>query len=468
MFLLYNGEYQEIDIPMDYNNQQILNGLEVRKSFLGRQIGDFEIVTVDYDWGQHKRVNIARCVCCGKEKEIPNLRDFDRGKGAGRTCACRYNHNKKTPSIPIGKRCREQIGQTIAGFKLIDYREGSGARVECVACGKQKWVPGKTVLAGNVICDHKVVRNYSDPEYIGKRVGNLTVVERVGKLFRIRCDCGTETVQRPTDIFRVDSVKSCGRPECPYHKASQKAGAIKRKMGVAFEKECATIIEMQGFPIEMTPETGDFGVDFFATVDGERVAFQCKKQKIASVVSAVQEVYAGGRFYDCCKFVVVSPSGFSYPAELMASKLGVQLETNLQNFKLKSLKENKIDTQRIQTHSSKGLLWEIDGVTKPAAQWCAEYGVSRNAVLYRVQKGKDLKSALTQSKYSPAIDQMIEIDGIYKSKKEWCDHYGISPQLYDYRIKYSNLSPIEALTKEKAPNGRKKPDFQQLCWNLSS
>ena len=293
-------------------------------------------------------------------------------------------------------------------------------------------------------------RNYDDPMYVGARVGSLTSLGRgKGKMFRFRCDCGTEIEQRPTDVFRFDTVKSCGRPDCKYHAYWLKHGNEKRLAGIAFEHECAAEMEQQGYSAELTQETGDYGVDFFAVVNGERVAFQCKRLKQPSMVKAVQQVYAGGRYYDCSKFVVVSPSGFSHSAEIMASKLGVQLELNLQNFRLKSLRENKIDTQKVTTFSGRSLVWEIDGVSKTAEEWCREHGITRTAVVTRIKrKGMDLKTALTTPTYGGRA--MVEIDGVVKSKKEWCEGYGISPQLYDYRTKYGGLSPIEALTKTKA------------------
>lgn len=296
-------------------------------------------------------------------------------------------------------------------------------------------------------------RNYDDPQYIGIKVGSLTSLGRgSGKMFRFRCDCGAEIEYLPKDVFRVDNIKSCGRPDCQYHRYWLKRGNEKRLSGIAFEKECATEMENQGYSTEITVETGDYGVDFFATVNEERVAFQCKKLKKPSMVKSVQEVYAGGRYYDCTKFVVVSPSGFSNSAEVMASKLGVQLETDLRNFRLKSLIENRIETQRITSFSGRKLLWEIDGILKPAEEWCAEYEISRAAVVSRMKTHNvDLKTALTMPRYSlHARRATVDIDGVVKTKQEWCDEYGISPQLYDYRIKYSGLSPIEALTKEKA------------------
>lgn len=454
MLVLYNGSIQEYDITQVINYQQRLEGVEYRKVYIGQQIGDYEIVSTDYDWGLLKQVNIARCVRCGQEKKISNLADFKRGKGVAQLCKCRYIKEKK---IPLNDEYKTYVGQIVNGFRLVDYQKGRGFRAECEQCAKQKWVSGKSALEGNVSCNHRLVRNYSDPKYNEMKVGNLTVVGRVGKLFRFRCDCGTEVVRRPSEVFRIETIKTCGRENCPYHKSMVSTGHIRRLTGVKFEAECATKMEKQGFSVEMLPETGDYGVDFFATVEGKRVAFQCKLLKKESMVSAVQEVYAGGRYYDCCKFVVVSPSGFTYPAELMASKLGVQLEKDLQNFRLKTMEENKINTQKMQMFSRGGLIWELDGVAKPANAWCQEYGISRAAVVSRLEAGVDLKTALTAPKYVRR-DQLIEIDGEAKTKKEWCDIYGISPQTYDYRIKYSGLSPKEALTKPRAMVGRKKKE----------
>lgn len=45
--------------------------------------------------------------------------------------------------------------------------------------------------------------------------------------------------------------------------------------------------------------------------------------------------------------------------------------------------------------------WTIDGVTKLRKEWCKEYGVSYNMVMYRVShKGMNIKEALTTPKFS--------------------------------------------------------------------
>lgn len=302
--------------------------------------------------------------------------------------------------------------------------------------------------------DGNVRRDYSDPKWVGYRVGNLVGVGQEGEYYRFQCDCGTEVLRRPTDVFRLkgSSAKTCGRRVCPYHKEALLAGNDKRTQGHAFEHECARVMEEQGYSVEMTPDSGDFGVDFFAEIGGERVAFQCKQLKVETNVSAVQEVYAGGRYHDCCKFVVVAPSGFTYPAKLMASKLGVQLETDVRGFVLSNLEENKIDTNQIRTFSKVGLIWEIDGERKPAEQWCREYGITRTAVVYRLKRGMSIKDAVTTPKRG--CRTMVGIDGVVKSKQAWCDEYGISQQLYDYRVRYSGCTPFEALTKPKKNSRR--------------
>lgn len=444
MQVLYNGEYREFDPSGDPQYTNIQNGIIARQKYLGLQVGDFKIVVADYDWGIHAPVNHVKCVNCGYEKDIPDLGAFRRGRGAARFCDCGKPKREEKPRV---KKVDVKVGETYGNFRVVKFEHKRGYRVECLTCGKQKWESRRSIVEGTVYCNHLITNDYSDPKYIGKRVGSLTSIRRERDKMLFLCDCGTEVWLRPGDVFRQGAVTSCGRYDCEYRRKNLTDSNKTRKKGLTFEFECADEIAQQGFEVEMTPSSGDYGVDFFGVIDGERVAFQCKRLKTESVVHAVQEVYAGGRYYDCCKFVVVSPSGFSYPAELMAQKLGVQLERSLESFKLKSLAENKIPTQKIQTFSGTKLVWEIDGVSKPVQEWCEEHGISRSAVIRRIKMGMSIKEALSAPKYGSKLD--IEIDGVKKSKQEWCDEYGISPQLYDYRIKYSGLTPIEALTKPK-------------------
>lgn len=431
---------------MTGQDKNIMRGIEARRKYIGQQAGDFIITTADYDWDNHCPINLAKCVNCGYEKNISDLAAFIRGRGDARLCVCR---KQKKQQKPPKKKHEEYIGEIYNGFKIIGYDSSSGSfRVECTVCGKQKGASRPSVVEGRLSCNHRPTQDYSDPKWIGCRVGNLVGVGQEGELYRFRCDCGTEVLRRPTDVFRLKgaSGKTCGRTECPFHAEALRGAKNKRTLGHAFEHECAHIMKEQGYTVELTPDSGDYGVDFFAEVNEVRVAFQCKQLKVQANVTTIQEVYAGGRYFDCCKFVVVSPSGFTRPAEMMASKLGVQLAVDLNEFALSDESGDLLATNKMQTFCGTGLVWEIDGETKPAEQWCKESDITRSAVVSRMKKGMSLKDALSAPKY---VRGTIEIDGVFKTKQEWCDEYGISTQLYDYRTKQGGLAPIEALTKPK-------------------
>ncbi len=293
-----------------------------------------------------------------------------------------------------------------------------------------------------------------DESVIGQKFGHLTAIEKLGRYFRFRCDCGFEKTLRPTDVCR-GAITTCGRSECEYHRNTgvNLVALEAHKRGLDFEKQLASVFEKAGYAVTKTPDCGDYGVDLIVEILGEKWAFQCKKLKVPAGVRAVTEVYGGGRFYDCTRFCVASPSGFTYQAKQIAAKLGVQLETDTFHFGV-TPEQNAVElleTNLTKFEYTRKVMWEIDGVVKPAEEWCKDYNISRTAVVSRTKRGMDLKTALITPQYSVRVNRItVEINGVTKTKQEWCDEYGISPQLYDYRIKYSGLSPIEALTKEKA------------------
>lgn len=315
------------ELPRNFNRDLILESVERNKALIGQQIGDFEIISADYDWMMGRQANLVRCVRCGVEKSVANLATFVRGKGEGQLCKCRYK-KEKPPKVGYS----DYVGQTANGFRLLSYEIGKGFRTECVECGKQKWAGAKSVLDGKVECNHQIVAVYDD-SIIGKKYGHLTAAEKVGKVFRFRCDCGFEKLIRPTDVAR-SLITTCGRSECQYHRENgidpNKVKA--RENGFAFEKQLATVFEGAGYEVIRTPNTGDFGVDLIVEILGERWAFQCKKKKAPAGVRAVTEVYGGGRYYDCTRFCVASPSGFTSQAKQIAAKLGVPLETDTFHF----------------------------------------------------------------------------------------------------------------------------------------
>ena len=86
------------------------------------------------------------------------------------------------------------------------------------------------------------------------------------------------------------------------------------------------MLQDNGFrEIELTRASGDQGVDILATRNGKRYAIQCKNYEGTVGNFAVQEAYAGARFYGCDEAAVVCPGEFTRAARELAASTGVHL-----------------------------------------------------------------------------------------------------------------------------------------------
>ena len=96
--------------------------------------------------------------------------------------------------------------------------------------------------------------------------------------------------------------------------------------GLEYEKICAIYIKKLGFNnVSITKGTGDQGVDIIAYKNKEKYGFQCKYYSHPVGNKAIQEVFAGGRYYCCNKTIVITNNTFTRSAVDLASKLGVEL-----------------------------------------------------------------------------------------------------------------------------------------------
>lgn len=97
--------------------------------------------------------------------------------------------------------------------------------------------------------------------------------------------------------------------------------------GVAFERAMSTLFRASGYDVRHTPASGDMGLDLVVSDRRRnvRIGVQLKRWGAAASVgvSAVQEAYAGARFYDCDVAAVFTTARLSRQALLLAAKLGV-------------------------------------------------------------------------------------------------------------------------------------------------
>ena len=119
------------------------------------------------------------------------------------------------------------------------------------------------------------------------------------------------------------------KPEIASPRPSTRAPSlayIDRMEGHDFEQFTANLLRKLGYErVQVTPGSGDQGVDVIAVKDGKKYAIQCKRynQKLGN--KPVQEVHAGKTIYGCNVAVVMTNNYFTDGGKEAARALGVEL-----------------------------------------------------------------------------------------------------------------------------------------------
>ena len=105
--------------------------------------------------------------------------------------------------------------------------------------------------------------------------------------------------------------------------------------GLKFENLCFQKLRSQGWLLKQTPVSGDQGVDIIASIDNLRLCIQCKDHQKAVGNKAVQEVYAGKKYWSGTHAILISRSGFTKSAKKLALSNNVILisEMEIENIK---------------------------------------------------------------------------------------------------------------------------------------
>jgi len=105
--------------------------------------------------------------------------------------------------------------------------------------------------------------------------------------------------------------------------------------GLKFEKICFQKLRSQGWEVKATPISGDQGVDLIASIDNIRLCIQCKDHQKAIGNKAVQEIYAGKKYWLGTHAILISRSGFTKSAQKLALSSNVILinEFEIDNIK---------------------------------------------------------------------------------------------------------------------------------------
>ncbi|NJO81625.1 MAG: restriction endonuclease [Blastochloris sp.] len=95
--------------------------------------------------------------------------------------------------------------------------------------------------------------------------------------------------------------------------------------GHTFEQYVATLLQHQGYHTEVTPGSGDMGVDIIAKKHGQRTAIQCKRQQDPVGRHALSDAVAGKEYYRCQQAMVVTNATFTKDAMTFAATTGCQI-----------------------------------------------------------------------------------------------------------------------------------------------
>ena len=119
----------------------------------------------------------------------------------------------------------------------------------------------------------------------------------------------------------------CG--DSPEHRAMMLIALIERdrkassprsnRSGIEYERSCERALRAEGYSVETTPASGDFGADLIAEKDGLRYAIQCKDLSKPVGVKGIQEAASAKRHYLTDFACVVCDAGFTDAAIELAS-----------------------------------------------------------------------------------------------------------------------------------------------------
>lgn len=419
MYCLWNGEYGEHEI-VNFSENHLRYMEEQHNKWIGHTVGDFICLKVEYDWGKRDQRWTIQCKRCGRIMYQYHVADWRRGKGRSLLCQCRKEEIQ----------AEEQLKQQIRKERMEEQNRIREAKK--IEKSKKEHTQSK----------------YASDEWIGKRNGHLTVIGRNGKFFVAKCDCGNEVIVKPTFMFTYKNRKDCGMQDCPYSTPLERKSRERREKGFAFEEEIEKILKNKGYNATKTQNQADYGVDvIIQNDDGTKIAVQCKMQDSPAGVSAVQEAYAGGRFYDCTKFAVICDKGFSNPAIIMAKKLGVYLCDNKNEFNM----PKDIDTYAKEllpvfyNNEKNQKLYEINGEKKTKADWCAIYGKPQYQVDKLLKQGCTFETALKTAEYSYPAYQKYTVRGVTGNLTEVCEFFEVLTPTVSYRMKHMGMTLEDAI-----------------------
>lgn len=345
---------------------------------IGKRYGDLEVVGVEYDWETRKQLWHMKCVLCGQERKTYNGNEYVKGKNSG-ICKCRAQKAKAEKIAAQQKRLSvlaDELlrlkGQVFRIWEVVECKSENTWRVRCVLCGRETNHSAKRIREKSIKCLCECgYDKYDIEKWRGKRHGYLRVIDKAGARFVCECDCGNQIVVRAID-FALGSYSTCG---CElrnklYSESSTTHGDTKS------DSPHARIYRIyQGMKARCYIESTDSYPDY-----GGRGISICEEWRNS---------------YEAFKVWALDNG---YRDDLSIDRIDNDGNYEPSNCRWATAKVQRANQRPHKPHRCKHV-WTIDGETKPAKDWCAEYDLSVPMVMYRVKnRGMTPYEALTTPK----------------------------------------------------------------------
>lgn len=380
------------------NKKQVLEmQSEFYKDRIGKVYGDYKVIDVWYDWEQHRQMWKLQCQRCGAIKVTKNGREFAKGRVSG-TCPCR-SRERAQEIAKEKERARQEriagtradpewIGQVIGTLEVIKYAPGKGLLTRCRECGKEVYHDASELSREKPIRCRCQKDKYSfDPEeWIGKKIGHLTVLSKENNKFLCRCDCGRKVSVIPTNLAN-GTIKSCGNSQCPHHRSLITTHGLSNdrlyRIWRGMKERCYNP-KNQGWPTY-----GGRGIDICDEWIDDLFAFRewALSHGYADNLSIDRIDNDRGYSPDNCRWATAKEQANNQHPRYTFSK--------------------KPD----YTPHKRKIIWEINGETKSGLDWCKQYGMSMPFVKYRIEKmGMSPYEALTTPKHTTGRPRKTKIE----------------------------------------------------------
>lgn len=171
--------------------------------------------------------------------------------------------------------------------------------------------------------------------------------------------------------------------------------------GIEFENFIASLLKLSGIKkVDLTPASGDYGVDIVTKDGGEKSVFQCKCYGQNLGIKPVQEVFAGKMHYGAEKAFVVTNFYFTQNAKALARATGVELwdrEVLIRLIKAAKKKNSYKDETRKTGNSNLNIMEEPMPMLKHSVASYTNYGGDEMATILKAGRyrfGKNIPNGM--------------------------------------------------------------------------